>query len=227
MENQSTFEQGLASATLRISRVKAALGNTQIMADAGLMKHAFTCAFTLAQEVEKLALLARVLPAYTGHPHAAVLYEQMLLDTAPVKIGFTKQGWFGISIPALLPKKTKGSPDYIRSILYPAMNRFFHGKEPVCYPECVLIFRHVYDKNRPEREYRDHDNIELNMVADIVALYVMIDDSALRCAHYYCSTAGSCDRTEVYVVPPSAFASWLKAERTFPEEGVELLKHRL
>ena len=42
------------------------------------MAGAFGSAFAFSAEVEKLALLARVLPAYTGHPKAAELTEQML-----------------------------------------------------------------------------------------------------------------------------------------------------
>lgn len=221
----STFERGLDKAERKLGRVKLALENTKRMAEVGQTESAYASAFSLAYEAEQLTLLTRVLPAYTGNPQAAAQSEQMLMDTVPFKVGFTHQGWFGVSIPALLPKKSKGSPDYIRSILYPAMRRFFYGKEPVSYPDCVLIFRHVYDRARPERAYRDHDNIEINMAADIIALYVMKDDSALRCAHFYCSTAGDSDRTEIYVVHQSEFADWLEAEESFPDEGVELLEN--
>lgn len=221
----STFEQGLDNAARKLGKIKIVLENIKRLAEVGMIEEAYASAFTLAHEAEQLALLARVLPAYTGNPQAAAVSEQLMLDTVPVKIGFTSQGWFGVSIPALLPKKSKGSPDYIRSLLYPAMRRFFHGKEPIRYPNCVLIFRHVYDRSRPERECRDHDNIELNMVADIIALYVMMDDSALRCDHYYCSAAGGGNRTEVYVVHRSEFKDWLAMEKSFPDEGVELLEN--
>lgn len=222
---QSAFRQGLHKASWRMERAKVALENTQKMTDAGLMDNAFVSAFRLSHEIEELALLTRVLPAYTGHPHAAALSEELVANTVPVKIGFTPEGWFGLSIPALLPKKASGSPDYIRTILYPAMRRFFHKKDPISYPDCVLIFRHIYDRARPERVYRDHDNIELNMVADIVALYVMKDDAALKCTHYYCSSAGASDRTEVYVVHQSEFIGWLTAAKSFPDEGVTLLEN--
>lgn len=53
------------------------------------------------------------------------------------------------------------------------MRRFFAGNVPVSYPDYVLIFRHVYNQNRPERAWRDHDNIEVNIVADVIALYLL------------------------------------------------------
>ena len=125
-------------------------------------------------------------------------------------------------IPALLPKKASGSADYVRSFLYPAMRRFFQAQPPVRYRDCVLVYRHVYSRDRPERRYRDHDNIEVNMVSDIVALYVMPDDGPKVCAHYYCSASGADDRTEVYVVPKEEFPLWLVTERAMPDQGVKL-----
>lgn len=65
----------------------------------------------------------------------------------------------------------------------------------------MLVYRHVYDGNRPERRMWDHDNIETNMVSDIVAMYVMPDDALSVCSHYECSVMGEDDHTEVYVVP--------------------------
>lgn len=102
------------------------------------------------------------------------------------------------------------------------MKDFFRYKSPVRYTDCVLIYRHVYAKTRPERKRRDHDNIEINMVSDIIALYVMEDDAPSFCRHYYCSAAAMEERTEVYVVPNEDFPLWLKIEKSMPEEGIPL-----
>ena len=50
-------------------------------------------------------------------------------------------------------------------------------------PPCVL-------SGTSERAYRDHDNIEVNMVTDIITLYLLPDDAPRRCAHYYCTPPG-------------------------------------
>lgn len=171
----------------------------------------FGAAFAFEAEVEKLALLARSLPACTGDPRATGLVEHVMQDIIPIVMGYTWQGWFFLHLPALLPKKGCGSPIYIQQMLYPAMRRFFAGKVPATYDDCVLIYRHIYDKNRPERAYRDHDNIEVNMVTDVVAFYLLPDDAPMRCAHFYCSDSGAADGTEVYVVPRTQFPSWLYA----------------
>ena len=218
------FERCLDSANRRIGKVWAALEETQTFQRVGNMAGAYAAAFEAAIHSEKLTLLTRALPAYTGHPGAKAMMERTVQDEFPIEIGFTVEGWFCLRIQALLPKKNKGSVDYLTEPLYLAMKRFWHRKLPVRYPCNVTVFRHVYSRERPER--RDHDNIELNRVLDVVAVYVMPDDSALRCAHYYCSASGGSERTEVYVVPQSEFIDWLAMKDSIPEEGVTLYENR-
>ena len=113
-------------------------------------------------------------------------------------------------------------PNYIRDFLYPVLEQFAAGRK-IRYRNCVLIFRHVYDRHRPEREYRDHDNIELNTVVDAIAMFFLVDDTPLECRHYYCSASGTKERTEVYLVPRNAFADWLALENSIP--GIGFLLH--
>ena len=223
----SGFERCLGSAGRRIGKVWAALEETQTHFMRGDMEGAYAAAFEFADQSERLTNLARELPAYTGHPQARTMIDAAVQQAFPIEVGFTAEGWFCLRIPVLLPKKTKGSPVYISDPLYPAMKRFWHEKQPVRYPGNVVVFRHVYSHDRPERKYRDHDNIELNRVLDVVALYVMADDSPLCCRHYYCSAPGSGDRTEVYVVPREDFIRWLEQEDAIPEKGVTLYENRL
>ena len=145
---------------------------------------------------------------------------------SPVEIGFTREGWFSLRMPMLLPKKERGSAAFVRMLLLPALRRFFQGKPPVRISPCVLVFRHVYARDRPDRALRDHDNIETNMAADCVALYVMEDDNPAVCSQYECSAKGDRERTEIYVVPETEFPQWLLSEKSMPEEGGELLKNR-
>jgi len=192
---------------------------TRQLYEVGNIAQAYEMAMKLEETSERMVLLTRVLPASTGAPHAAMDTANLMALCIPVEIGFTVEGWFGLRIPALLPKKDTGSADYIRSFLYPAMRDFFMGKEPVRFTDCVLAYRHVYDRSRPERRLRDHDNIEINMVSDIVAMYVMPDDGPKICSHYYCSAEGNEERTEVYVVPREQFPLWLATEKAMPDKG--------
>lgn len=193
----------------------------------GNIKQTYESALRLEEVSEKTVLLTRALPAYTGNPKARLETENLIKLSIPIEIGFTEEGWFSLRIPALLPKKYAGSADYIRSSLYLAMREFFLDSQPVRYNDCVLIYRHIYARDRPERKKRDHDNIEVNMVSDIVAMYVLPDDGPSVCSHYYCSTQGQSDRTEVYVVPQCEFTGWLENEKQMPDQGVKLYEKRL
>ena len=181
------------------------------------MEEALEKSVTAAKISEAVALKTRALPAHTGHPQAEVLVQKALEEAVPIEKGFTEEGWFFLRMPIILPRKEKSSRSYLRGFLYPALERFTYEKPKIRYRNCVLIFRHVYDRNRPEREYRDHDNIELNTVVDAIAMFFLVDDTPLECRHYYCSTAGDEERTEVYIVPRADFESWLAIENS-PEK---------
>ena len=225
-EQVSPFEAEIARAEKQLQKAQRSIEAVKLKLFAGDVTGAYLEAYNFADAAEKLTLTARQLPAYTGHPQASKSIDRHITNNVPVQIGFTAQGWFGVVIPALLPKKSKGSADYIREVLYLTLSRFHRGREPVRYTDCVIIFRHVYRRDRPERQYRDHDNIELNAVVDAVALYVLFDDSPLRCAHHYCSAAGDENRTEVFVVPRREFESWILNAKSYDGKGVILYEDR-
>lgn len=222
MESRNTFKSQFERLRNKEKTLRARIAAMEYYLDEEDRESYFQQALLIEECAEQLTLAARTLPSYIGHPDTEAQVEAILKQEIPVEIGYTKEGWFSVRIPMLLPKKSKGSTDYIRSFLYPAMRDFFVEKPPVRYREAVLIYRHVYDRRRPERQMRDHDNIEINMVSDIVAMYVMPDDGPAVCAHYYCSAAAEQERTEVYVVPKGDFPTWLSGEAAMPDGGVEL-----
>lgn len=222
---KTPFQSVLTRIDVRARLIHQKCEEIRILYGNGDIIGAYDEALKLEEVSEHLTLFARALPAYTGNPNADYDVKNLMKELIPVDIGFTEEGWFSVRIPMLLPKKAHGSADYVRSFLYPAMQTFFEGKSSVRYRDCVLIYRHVYDINRPERKMRDHDNIEINMVSDIIALYVMPDDGPEVCSHYYCSAAGAKERTEVYVVPKNEFWNWLKSENNMPEEGAILYEN--
>ena len=224
---KSGFQQVLDKIERRIKQAQRQIATARDFYDAGNVDAAYEQALKLDETVIKTWLLANVLPAYTGNPHADQNVEVIMEKIIPVEIGFTEEGWFSLRIPALLPKKAGGTADHIRAYLYPAMRDFFQGKQPVRYSDCVLVYRHVYSRDRSERQKRDHDNIEINRVSDIVAMYVMPDDNPDICSHHYCSTEGSEDRTEVYVVPKKDMHLWLLLEENIPDKGVRLYETKL
>ena len=227
MKTHNTFQKALDKIDAKIQELHEQAFSVRRSYQDGNIKQAYESALRLEEVSEKTVLLTRALPAYTGNPKARLETENLIKLSIPIEIGFTKEGWFSLRIPALLPKKDAGSADYIRSSLYLAMREFFLDSQPVRYNDCVLIYRHIYARDRPERKKRDYDNIEVNMVSDIVAMYVLPDDGPSVCSHYYCSAQGQSDRTEVYVVPQCGFTEWLENEKQMPEQGVKLYEKRL
>jgi len=187
----------------------------------GFISEAYEAAFDFAAECEKLTLSARSLPHFTGHPQAFDHISDAILNIVPVKIQITDEGWFKMSFPALLPKKDRGSPEYIRGYLYPALQRYFKSHPRIRFPNSVVIVRHNYDRKRPERQYRDHDNIEVKAMVDLLAAFLLDGDAPMRCFHFYCSAPGDADGTEVIVLRQSDFHRWLSGEEFTENEKIQ------
>jgi len=167
--------------------------------------------FNYENIAEQLVNNARLLPIATGLPQAKNIVTDSIISENNVQISYTKEGWFYVNIPSLLPKKEKGSPSYIRATLDAGIKNYFSKNEKIKFKEeSIIIFKHNYSKERTYREYRDHDNIELNAVVDIIALHVLIDDCPMRLKHFYCSAISDTDRTEVFIVPEKDFINWLE-----------------
>lgn len=219
---KSDFEIILDRAEKQHTKMKAHIEAARWFWKNGNEETAMERAWMLEELAEKYIMTCRALPLYTDNPKARDGVDRIISESIPVQMGYTDEGWFCLQIPALLPKKERGSADYIRGYLYPAMDRFFTGKPRAIYPDAVLCYRHVYDRARPARRMRDHDNIETNMVSDTVALHTMDDDGAAVCWHFYCSAPGSEDRTEVYVVPQDDLRFFLERLPGLDKEGVKL-----
>src|SRR5699024_2330854 len=78
---------------------------------------AYCTASQLADACEQAVLLARALPACTGRPHVFFDTDQKLEPPTPVEVGFTREGWFSLRMPMLLPKKERGSAAFVRMLL--------------------------------------------------------------------------------------------------------------
>lgn len=164
--------------------------------------------------VEKLVAQSRDVVLYNGNSYAQAVMCA-INKYAPVDISYTKEGWLLVSIPALLPKKEKGNSQYIREIVRDALYKYCRQNDVDKFDKCVLVFEHVYDYKIPKRQWRDHDNIEVNTVSDMIALFLLRDDSAYICSHFYYSKAGKQNRTNIYVVPDTDFAKWCEQKEVF------------
>lgn len=213
----SPFKRDIDRACKRLQLASMVLRNVCDAYAAGDRKEAYQNAFKFAYHTERLTLLARTLPALTGIPAARSKMEHQIAEVLPLHIGYTADGWFGVDMPALLPKKEHGGADYIRQNLYLALGEYFKSRDKLRLDACVLVVCHRYDRKRPERAYRDHDNIELNAIVDALALYALYDDGPLRCEHHYCSLQDDRDATTVLLVPQDAFTVCYTRIKTAPQ----------
>lgn len=148
MKQKNSFLRVLDKAENKIQVMSEHINDVRFLYTSGHISEAYEKAMQLEEHSEKIVLLTRALPAYTGRPNAGLEVNSIMRTSVPLEIGFTFEGWFSVRIPLLLPKKSEGSADYVRSLLYPAMSDFFKTAPPVRYKDCVLVYRHVYDRNQ-------------------------------------------------------------------------------
>lgn len=223
MAEKSYFRMQLDSA---IRETEKLLKTLRTIGESRDLESALQMSVTAAKISEGVTLKTRALPAHTGHPQAERMVQEAISESVPVDIKITEEGWFYLRMPILLPRKEKSPRTYLRGFLYPALAAFAWERPPIRYRNCVMIFRHIYDRNRPEREYRDHDNIELNTVVDAVAMFFLVDDTPFECRHYYCSVVGDEESTEVFIVPRNEFGVWLAQEKNIRKSNNENLPEK-
>lgn len=227
MSNDNAFTKGLFLANDKLQILQERLALTMSLNDQKKTEAAYYKSLQAYESAEELALIMRDLPVLTGRFEADEDVKKKMKKTIPIEIGYTKEGWFSVKLFALLPRKEHGGVSYLRSSLYLAMQDFFYKKPPVRYDKCIVIYRHVYSKDMPRRKQRDYDNIEINQLMDIVALYVMHDDGPQFCNVFHCAAEGNANRCEIYVVPKGDFIWWLDGEDKMSIDGVKLYPNQV
>ena len=224
-KEKTRLEAGAQRVNRNLKKLNASVESILHLARTHRDLEAYELILSAEQAAERIVNELRKRAKVTGRPTAVMDVESIMEEEIPVEMGYTKEGWFHLKFPRMLPKKESGSAEYIRGFLYPAVRRYFKDAEYTRrFSKCVVIFRHVYDEACPENEARDHDNIELNMVIDTLAIYVMEDDGPLKCEHHYCSAPGPNDHTEVYIVPEDEHNKWIEMKKTIPGAGMEIEK---
>ena len=114
----------------KLNCIDKLLFETEVMMQGGYpVKEIYGKFLSVVEQTEKFNLLMRELPVYTGDPTAFNDVYEIVEKTVNIEIGYTEQGWFCVKMPCLLQKKEHGNNRYIRSILYPAIEKFFKNKQ--------------------------------------------------------------------------------------------------
>lgn len=121
-----------------------------------------------------------------------------------------KEGIMQITLPSLLPKrKQQRNTEFLIDPFYFAFSQYADTNPIQKYRECIVCFSHVYSRELPTRRIRDYDNIELKQILDVIATFIMLDDSGLLCDAYNTTELGDEDCTRIFVMDKSLFPKWL------------------
>ena len=140
---------------------------------------------------------------------------QRIIDaTYPVEIGFNAEGWFGVRIPLLIPKKDNYSVKYLEKRLGPVLEEFWRVRPrfQLAPHDSVIVFRHIYSTHRPGWERCVPADSEIDCVIRLFFSYVFRKIFPIEFRHYHCCAIGEEECTEVYVMPATDLGKWISQE---------------
>lgn len=182
-------------------------------------EQAYGFSLMTVKATEELALNVRHLAVSLNVPCAEKDVQRMVDQSFKVEIGFTEHEYFCVRMPLLIPGKDDYSLRYLKNNLSEVLHRFYEYRPPIESKRSIVVFRHVYDRKRSPWERVVPADAEVDCVIKLIFQYIFRDIYAVDFRHYHCCAVGEGERTEVYVVPLSAFGHWFIQEDTIPEKG--------
>lgn len=127
-----------------------------------------------------------------------------------IKINYNN-GILEIDLPCLLPKRKKRqSTEFLIDPLYFTLSQYSDSHPLKRFKHCVVCFSHVYSEEFPKQNIRDYDNLELKQLLDVIATFIMEDDTGLLVDAYNTTEIGNNDCTRISVMDKNRFSEWLK-----------------
>lgn len=124
---------------------------------------------------------------------------------------FERDGVFTIVLPGLIPKRRqRQNSEFLTDTLYATLNQYADSHPLPKFQHCIVCFSHIYDQNLPERRIRDYDNLELKQLLDVVAAFIMEDDSGILCDAYNTTELGESDCTCISIMKKERFFRWIE-----------------
>lgn len=125
-----------------------------------------------------------------------------------------QDGVVTITLPGLLPKRKQHQPsELLLDPLQNALSTYAKEHDLPRFRHCVVCFSHIYSRELPDRRIRDYDNLELKQFLDVIASYLMTDDSGFLCDAYNTTELGSEDETCISIMDSAQFPGWLQSRR--------------
>ena len=125
-----------------------------------------------------------------------------------------QEGMFQIRIPKLLPKRrNRKSVEYLLDPLQGCLEAYTEKNGCPKYRECVICIIHTYSRENPVSRICDYDNLEWKQVLDVLASFLLVDDSGLLCDVYHTTESGAQDETWIIIMEKTRFPDWLKGRK--------------
>lgn len=161
-----------------------------------------------ALRAEKIACSLRHLIYSTTNIKKAD-YQCMACDCQGIELQYQEQ-ILEITLPSLLPKRrNRKSVEFLLDPLHFFLSQYAEENPLPKYRECVVCFSHIYSRDLPAGRIHDYDNLELKQILDVLASYIMVDDTGLLCDAYNTTEFGEVDCTRISVMEKSRFSAWL------------------
>lgn len=124
-------------------------------------------------------------------------------------------GVFEILMPGLLPRrKQRPNMEYLLDPLTAALTNYAKSHPLPHYQDCMVCYTYIYARDLPDRRIRDYDNLELKRIQDVIASFILTDDTGALCDTYHTTELGEADATRVSIMDSDFFAEWLCAQKT-------------
>ena len=180
--------------------------------------------FTLAtiESAEEFALQVRQLGRSQKIPDSEPEIQRMVDAVYKTELGFTKDGYFCMRFPRLIPGMDGRSMLYLKKNLSVHLEAFWKDRYGMSNNKHLIIFRHVYTYRHPAWERYVPADAEVDFVMRMVLKNVCHEFFGANFKHYHCCAMGEVECTEVYVVPNTDFPKWLEQEPNIPPSGWKL-----
>ena len=117
-------------------------------------------------------------------------------------------GVLEVTLPMILPTKSKTKADYLFDPIFHAMESFSKTEPLFIKEKAIMCIEFIYDKNNKNIPRGDHDNKEVKQVIDAIAPFIVQDDSDEFLSLCQISSEGDYNHTKVYVMPEKSFAEF-------------------
>lgn len=177
----------------------------------------------LSHKLEKLCMKVRIIPNKYGSqaPYDVLVnkseLEDLDLDSAIEENRlqfYYNNRTIKVVLPSLLPRKEKhdyankktryfSNPDLDRIVYYNSFRKEYEEDNLIPYTErVVLCFTHYFND---DKNIVDAENLNSKIITDVIALFLLKDDSLKYCSVFHTYEIGEHVHTEIEIIPYSKF----------------------